>query len=81
LDGFEIVELPIEMTGKEQDGIFQLAFAIIQGPFSKTQNGDCSADNNGCDQQTATKHKPTHRIPPNRCRNVMRPDRRGPGHS
>jgi hypothetical protein len=64
LDDFEIVQLLVKMTGKEQNGIFQFALAIIQGAFSKIQNGDCGADYNRRDQQDATKDKPIQGIAP-----------------
>ena len=62
MDDFEVVEFSIKVSGKEQDGIFQLALAVIQGALSKIQNGDCGADYNGRDQQDAAKDKPIEGI-------------------
>ena len=60
--GFEIVELPVEVTGKEQSGIFQFALAIGQSAFPKIQNGDGGANDNGCDQQNADNGEPIEGI-------------------
>jgi hypothetical protein len=53
LEGFEIVEFSIKVTGKKQNGILQLALTAVQGALSKIQDGDCRADNNARDQETA----------------------------
>jgi hypothetical protein len=64
LDSFEIVEFPIKMPRKQQNGVFQLALAVVQGPLAKFQNGDGGTDDNGRDQEDATKDEPIERIAP-----------------
>ncbi len=64
LDRFEIVQLPVEMTGQQQNGIFKFALAIVQRAFAKIQDDDGGADDDGRDQQHAANDKPIERVAP-----------------
>jgi hypothetical protein len=64
LEGLEVIEFSIKMTGEKQSGILQLALCVAQGAFSKIQNDDCSADYDGRDQHDPAKDKPVERIAP-----------------
>jgi hypothetical protein len=55
LDGVEIVQLSIEMAGKQQDSILKFAAAVHQGALPEADDRQGGADRNGCDQQDSNK--------------------------
>jgi hypothetical protein len=62
LDGLEVVELFIEMTRQQQNGVFQLALAFVQGALPEAVYRDCRADDDRGDQQNADQDQPVQRI-------------------
>jgi hypothetical protein len=70
LNGFEIVELSIEMARQQQDAIFELALSSAQGTFLEIRNGKRGAGDNCCNKQRTAEYKPDQRISPIKYRYV-----------
>ena len=76
-DGVGVLELLVEVTGEQQNGVFQFALAVDQRAFAEFAGHHDGADENRRDQQAAAKRQPQHR-PPDR-RGKMPPGGRGSG--
>jgi hypothetical protein len=69
-----ILELLVEVTAKQEDGILQLAFAVEKRAFAEFSGHHDGAGENRRDQQAAAKGQPQHRsldgrgkMPPGGC--------------
>src|ERR1700761_7240794 len=71
---FSIVQLLVEVTGKQGYGIFQLAFAARDRVLAEAANHHRGADRNGADQHDAANDKPENWAAPDR-RVAVRQDR------
>ncbi len=61
-----VLELLVEVTGKQEDGILQLAFAVAKRAFAEFSGHHDGAGENRRDQQAAAKGQPQHRPPDGR---------------
>ena len=72
-----ILELLVEVTGKQEDGVLQLALAVDKRTLAEFTGHHDGADENRRDQQTAAKGQPQHRAPDGRGK--VPPGRHGSG--
>ena len=61
LHDLEVFELLVEMTGEQQHGVFQLAFAVAQRALAEIAGHDGRADGDGRDQERAAQDQPADR--------------------
>ena len=62
LDGPKIDQLLIEVARKQQNGVLQLAFAIVQRALAEISDHHGGADGDGHDQERAAKDEPADRV-------------------
>ncbi len=61
-----VLELLVEVTGKQEDGVLQLALAVEKRALAEFTGHHDGADENRRDQQAAAKRQPQHRAPDGR---------------
>ena len=61
-----IVQLLVEVTSQQNDGIFQFAFAALDRMVAEIADHDRGADRNGGNQQNAANNQPANWIAPAR---------------
>ncbi len=61
----DVIELPIEVAGQQQYGVFQFAFAVVQRALSEIADHDRRADRDRRNQEYAAKDKPADRTAAN----------------
>ena len=61
-----VLELLVEVTGKQEDGVLQLAFAVDKRTLAEFTGHHDGAAENRRDQQAAAKRQPQHRPPDGR---------------
>ena len=61
-----VLELLVEVTGKQEDGILQFALAVEKRALAEFTGHHDGADENRRDQQPAAKGQPQHRAPDGR---------------
>ncbi len=66
----EILELLVEMTGQQQHGVFQLAFAALQRALAKITGHDRRADRDCRNEEYAAKDQPADRTAANQMSQV-----------
>ena len=76
-DGVGVLELLVEVTGEQQNGVFQFALAVDQRAFAEFAGHHDGAEENRRHQQAAAQRQPQHR-PPDRG-GKMPSDGRGSG--
>jgi len=59
---FDIVELLVKVTSKQQHGIFQLTPAVFERALPETADHDSRSDHDGGDQQNTGDDKPANWI-------------------
>src|SRR3569832_1967434 len=59
---FSIVQLLVEVTRQQNDGVFQFAFAALDRMVAEIADHHRSSDRNGCDQENAANIEPKNRI-------------------
>ena len=74
----EVLELLVEVTGKQEHGVLQLAFAVEKRALAEFTGHHDGADENRRDQQAAAKGQPQHRAPDGRGKRAARWLRFGP---